>query len=77
MRFITFGCVRGCGRADGHVVMHKTIKAARAACDRDRKRCAKTGGYSDRRVYAVNVNAGERWEDVVDAVAYGEGREAF
>ena len=53
----TRGSVRGdCGHH------HRTVAAAEACLEQDRRGCASQGGYSDREVYAVT---GDVW-DVVD-----------
>lgn len=65
MRYITWGPVRGFGG-----VMHRKVDAAHKAARRDDGACKKVGGYSDRRVYAVNVDAGETWESVEQAYRF-------
>jgi hypothetical protein len=65
MRYVAYGPVRG---TNG--VLHRSIEAARAACERDQRACKRQGGYSDRRVYEVDVEAGETIANVTEALKY-------
>ena len=65
MRYVAWGPVRGSTGC-----LHRSIESAKAACERDQKRCAKVGGYSDRRVWEVDVKAGETLQNVTEAYKY-------
>jgi hypothetical protein len=53
--YTTDGSVRGdCGHK------HRTVEAARRCLDKDQRGCSSQGGYSDRRVVAVDTDGQTR-----------------
>lgn len=66
MKYITAGAVRGsCGHH------HQTIYAAAKCLAADQRDCARSGGYSDRRVMALGSDGKPQKLDNSEAIRVG------